>query len=40
MLAMGSIAEGSGSPQAVGAIVNAEHERWVKIVNSLDIVAE
>lgn len=40
MLAMGSIAEGTGSPQAVGAFVNAEHERWAKIVKSLDIVAE
>ena len=40
MLAMGSIAEGSASPQAVGAFVNAEHERWVKIVKSLNIVAE
>ena len=39
MLAMGSIAEGSASPQAVGAFVNAEHERWVKIVKSLNIVA-
>ncbi len=40
MLAMGSIAEGSGSPQAVGAFVNAEHERWIKIVKSLNITAE
>ena len=40
MLAMGSIAEGTGSPQAVGAFVSAEHERWAKIVKSLNIVAE
>ena len=40
MLAMGSIAEGGGSPQAVGAFVNAEHERWAKIVKSLNLVAE
>ena len=40
MLAMGSIAEGSGSPQAVGAFVDAEHERWARIVKSLNIVAE
>ena len=40
MLAMGSIAEGSGSPQAVGAFVEAEHERWAKIVRSLNITAE
>ena len=40
MLAMGSIAEGSGSPQAVGAFVDAEHERWAKIVKSLNIAPE
>ena len=40
MLAMGSIAEGSGNPQAVGAFVNAEHERWMKIVKSLNLAAE
>ena len=40
MLSMGSIAEGTGSPQAVGAFVNAEFERWAKIVKSLNILAE
>ena len=40
MLAMGSIAEGTGNPQAVGAFVSAEHERWAKIVKSLNIQAE
>ena len=40
MLAMGSIAEGSGSPQAVGAFVDVEHERWAKIVERLNIVVE
>jgi tripartite-type tricarboxylate transporter receptor subunit TctC len=40
MLSLGSIAEGTGSPQAVGAFVKAEHERWAKIVKSLNIVAE
>ena len=40
MLAMGSIAEGTGSPQAVGGFVNAEFGRWDKIVKSLNIQAE
>ena len=40
MLAMGSIAEGTGAQQAVGAFVSAEHERWAKIVRSLNIIAE
>lgn len=40
LLAMGSIAEGTGNPQAVGAFVNAEFERWGKIVKSLNIQAE
>ena len=40
MLSMGSIAEGTGDPQAVGAFVSAEFERWAKIVKSLDIQAE
>ena len=40
MLAMGSIAEGTGTPQAVGSFVNAEFVRWDKIVKSLNIQAE
>ena len=40
MLALGSIADGTGSPQAVGDFVRAEHERWAKIAKSLNIVAE
>ena len=40
MLAMGSIAEGTGSPQAVGAFVNGEFERWDRIVKSLGIQPE
>ena len=40
MLAMGVIADGTGSPQAVGGFVNAEFERWGKIVKSLNIQAE
>ena len=40
MLAMGVIADGTGSPQAVGGFVNAEFERWAKIVKSLNIQAE
>ena len=40
MLDMGSIADGTGNPQAVGAFVNAEFERWGRIVKSLNIVAE
>lgn len=40
MLALGSIADGTGSPQAVGDFVRAEHERWAKIVKRLNIVAE
>ncbi|MFN0161481.1 MAG: Bug family tripartite tricarboxylate transporter substrate binding protein [Burkholderiales bacterium] len=40
MLAMGSHAEGSGSPQSFGGFVNAEFGRWEKIVKSLNIQAE
>ena len=40
MLALGSIADGSAAPQAVEAFINAEHERWFKIVKSINIVAE
>jgi tripartite-type tricarboxylate transporter receptor subunit TctC len=40
MLTLGLIAEGTGNPQAVGGFVNAEFERWDKIVKSLKIVAE
>lgn len=40
MLTLGSIAEGTGNPQAVGGFVNAEFERWAKIVRSLNIQAE
>ena len=40
MLAMGVIADGTGSPQAVGGFVNAEFERWGKIVKSLNLQAE
>lgn len=40
MLSMGSIADGTGNPQAVGAFVDAEFERWAKIVKSLRIEAE
>ncbi len=40
LLTMGSIAEGTGNPQAVGAFVNAEFARWDKIVKSLNIQAE
>jgi tripartite-type tricarboxylate transporter receptor subunit TctC len=40
MLAMGSIAEGTGTPQAVGGFVSAEFERWDRIVKSLGIQPE
>jgi tripartite-type tricarboxylate transporter receptor subunit TctC len=40
MLAMGSIAEGTGTPQAVGGFVGAEFERWERIVKSLGIQPE
>ncbi len=40
MLTLGSIAEGTGNPQAVGGFVSAEFERWAKIVKSLNIQAE
>ena len=40
MLAMGSIAEGTGNPQAVGAFVTGEFERWDRIVKSLGIQPE
>ena len=40
MLAMGSLAEGTGNPQAVGGFVNAEFARWDKIVKSLNIQPE
>ena len=40
LLSMGSIAEGTGNPQAVGNFVTAEFVRWDKIVKSLNIQAE
>lgn len=40
MLAMGSIAEGTGTAQAVGGFVGAEFERWERIVKSLAIQPE
>ena len=40
MLAMGSIAESIGTPQAVGGFVNAEFARWDRIVKSLRIQPE
>ena len=40
MLFRSVIADGTGSPQAVGGFVNAEFERWAKIVKSLNIQAE
>ncbi len=40
MLAMGSIADGTGSPQAVGAFVSGEFERWARIVKSIGIQPE
>ena len=40
MLAMGSIAESLGTPQAVGGFVNAEFARWERIVKSLRIQPE
>lgn len=35
-----AIAEGTGSPQAVGTFVNGEFERWGKIVKSIGIQPE
>ena len=40
MLTLGLNAEASSSPQVLGAFVNAEFERWAKIVKSLNIQAE
>jgi tripartite-type tricarboxylate transporter receptor subunit TctC len=40
MLSMGSIAEGTGNPQAVGAFVNAEFERWAKLVKQIGLQPE
>ena len=38
--APGAIAEGTGNPQAVGAFVAGEFERWDRIVKSLGIQPE
>ncbi len=35
-----AIAEGTGSPQAIGTFVNGEFERWDKIVKSIGIQPE
>ena len=40
MLSMGSIAEGTGNPQAVGAFVTAEFERWAKLVKQIGLAPE
>ena len=40
MLSMGSIAEGTGNPQAVGAFVTAEFERWAKLVKQIGLQPE
>ena len=40
MLTMGLNAEASSSPQVLATFVNAEFERWAKIVKSLNIQAE
>jgi len=40
MLSMGSIAEGTGNPQAVGAFVTAEFERWARLVKQIGLQPE